>query len=341
MNIYQLVRTNILEMESYSSARSEYTGAASILLDANENPFGTLNRYPDPLQQELKQAISEWRNTTAANIFIGNGSDEIIDLCIRIFCNPGKDAVCSFTPSYGMYKVAACLNDVLFYSVPLDEQFRINWKILESYLSKPELKIIFICTPNNPTGNTMEGIERILTSFKGIVVIDEAYIDFASTESWISKTAQYPNLIVSQTLSKAGGLAAARIGIAYSNSNIIGLLNKVKPPYNVSSLNQEAGIQLVKDQASLAQSVQCILAERNRLSTALSLFSFIEQVYPSEANFILIRVPDANKLYQYLQQYGIIIRNRDKELKGCLRISVGTATENTKLLTALSNYTQQ
>jgi histidinol-phosphate aminotransferase len=341
MNIYQLVRTNILEMESYSSARSEYTGAASIFLDANENPVGPLNRYPDPGQKELKQAISSWKKTAAENIFIGNGSDELIDLCIRIFCTPGKDAVLSFTPSYGMYKVAANLNDVSYYGVPLDDQFQIDQKALQPYLSMPDLKIIFICSPNNPTGNTIEGIEQILRTFKGIVIVDEAYIDFASTQSKMSQITQYPNLIVIQTLSKACGLAAARIGIAYSNPDIIGLLHKVKPPYNISSLNQDAALRAIKDQAFLQQSIQCILTERDRLSAALSSLSFIEEVFPSEANFILIRVPDANRLYSYLQARSIIIRNRDKELKGCLRISIGTHEENSTLLTALSEYELQ
>lgn len=338
MTIYELVRANILELESYSSARAEYTGTASTWLDANESPFGSLNRYPDPMQKELKQAISQWKDIAVDQIFIGNGSDEIIDLCIRIFCTPGKDAVLSFSPSYGMYKVAASLNDVCFYSLPLDEQFGIDWEALKPYLDKPELKIIFICSPNNPTGNMLEGIEEIAAAFKGIVFVDEAYIDFASAESRLNKIAQYPNLIVSQTLSKAGGLAAARIGIAYGNPDLIGLLNKVKPPYNVSSLNQDAALQVVKDQAGLSQSVQYILKERNRLFNALHQFPYIEQVYPSEANFILVRVTDANTLYHYLQGQGIIIRNRDKEVKGCLRISVGSSDENSALLNALSDY---
>lgn len=341
MDIIQLVRPNILRLEAYSSARAEFTGSASVYLDANENPYGTLNRYPDPIQTALKEAIGQWKGITTEKIFIGNGSDEIIDLCVRIFCRPGFDAVLSFTPSYGMYRVAAELNDVQHYTVPLNEQFQIDKDLLAPYLKDEKLKIIFVCSPNNPTGSLLEGIEELLEQFKGIVVVDEAYIDFAATNSWMEKLAQHPNLLVSQTLSKAGGLAGARIGIAYSSPAMIGLLNKVKPPYNVSTLNQAAALSVISAQKTIAEQIAAIISERCRLSTALSHYTFVRQVFPSEANFILICVDDAAALYTFLQEQGIIVRNRDTEIKGCLRISVGTTAENQLLLDALSNYSNK
>ena len=341
MDIIQLVRPNILQLEAYSSARAEFTGSASVYLDANENPYGSLNRYPDPVQTALKAAISQWKGLATEQIFIGNGSDEIIDLCIRIFCRPGIDAVLSFTPSYGMYRVAADLNEVLHYTVPLNEQFQIDNDLLAPYLEDEKLKIIFVCSPNNPTGNLLKGIEELVEQFKGIIVVDEAYIDFAATDSWINNLAQYPNLLISQTLSKAGGLAGARIGIAYGSPAMIGLLNKVKPPYNVSTLNQAAALSAINAQETIAGQVAAILGERNKLSTAFGNYPFVRQVFPSDANFILIRVDDASGLYDFLQEQGIIVRNRDKEIKGCLRISVGTAAENQLLLDALSNYSNK
>lgn len=338
MNILNLVRPNILQLQAYSSARSEYSGNSGIFLDANENPYGTLNRYPDPLQQQLKQAIGAWKRIPEERIFLGNGSDEAIDLCIRIFCIPGQDMILNFTPSYGMYTVAATINDIAQVTIPLNEQFQIDFEQLKPWLSHPELKIIFICSPNNPSGNILEGIDRILAQFKGIVFIDEAYIDFAGSASWSERISQYPNLVVSQTLSKAGALAAARIGMAYSSPEIIALFNKVKPPYNISRLNQEAALAALEQKEQITNSIKSILREKQRLEAALLQYAFIEKVYPSAANFILAKVKDAKGLYDYLLQQGIIIRNRDKEMEGCLRISIGTPAENQMLRNCLTQY---
>ena len=338
-NLNNIVRKNILNLNAYSSARDEYTGNASVFLDANENPFGKLNRYPDPKQKILKNALSTLKNIAANNIFIGNGSDEVIDLAFRIFCNPGKDKALTFSPTYGMYDVSANVNDIDLIKVPLTSSFQINIDETKPYLKDECLKLIFICSPNNPTGNTINttDIEYILNNFNGIVIIDEAYIDFSPGDSWNTKLGEYPNLIVSQTFSKAWGLAAARVGIAYTNENIINLFNKVKPPYNVSELNQKAAVKALGNYSEFKKNKQVILDEKETLTVALQGLSQVKKVYPSDANFILIEVEDANGIYNDLVSKKIIIRNRNSIIRNCIRITIGSPEENTKLISTLKN----
>lgn len=336
-NLNALVRPNILALEPYSSARDEFSGTEGIFLDANENPYGSLNRYPDPFQNKLKQQLATIKNIDAKNIFLGNGSDEIIDLCFRIFCEPGKDKALTFVPTYGMYEVSAAINNVELVKVSLDENFQIRQEEAIKQLNDATLKLVFICSPNNPTANNIDAVEFILQNFKGIVVIDEAYIDFSGKTSLSQKIAEYPNLIVLQTLSKAWGLAAARVGIAITNSNIISLLNKVKPPYNISSPNQVAALQALENVERHKEQVQIVLAERIVMASALKKLAFVKKVYPSDANFILAEVTDADYVYNYLTNNNIIIRNRNKVVKNCVRITIGTPAENTALLTALQN----
>ena len=336
-SLKNIVRKNILNLKGYSSARDEYSGVASVFLDANENPFGELNRYPDPQQKELKESLSSLKNISTENIFIGNGSDEVIDLAFRIFCNPGEDKALTFSPTYGMYDVSAEINNIDLVKIPLTEDFQINLKEVTPYLNDKNLKIIFICSPNNPTGNTIKtsDIENILNNFNGIVIIDEAYIDFSSSESWNTKIEQYPNLIVSQTFSKAWGLAAARVGVAYTNKNIISLFNKIKPPYNVSSLNQKAAINSLNNFELFEKNKKLILQEKKLLSETLKKLEIVKKVYPSDANFILIEVSNADNIYNKLVSKKIIIRNRNKVIDNCLRITIGSPEENKKLINEL------
>lgn len=336
-NLNALVRPNILNLSPYSSARDDFKGNASIWLDANENPFGELNRYPDPYQRELKQLISEQKGVDTTQLFIGNGSDEVIDLLFRIFVKPGTDKVLTFSPTYGMYQVSADINDAKLIEVPLNDQFQIDLEATQSYLNDQTLKLIFICSPNNPTGNLIrsEEIEVLLKQFSGIVVIDEAYIDFADTPSWIERLNDFDRLIITQTFSKARGLAAARLGIAYANSTIINLLNKVKPPYNVSALNQAAGCTTLKSEDLFERQIQQIKSERNRLMKELATLSIVKRVYPTDANFILIEMVNASEIYQTLTTQGIVVRDRSKLIPNTLRISIGTETENNFLLNEL------
>jgi histidinol-phosphate aminotransferase len=339
-NIEKLVRPNILKLQAYSSARSEYTGQANVLLDANENPFGNLNRYPDPLQKKLKNELSQLKKVSAKQIFIGNGSDEVIDLAFRIFCKPNVDKVLTFTPTYGMYKVSAAINDIEVLTEKLDENFQINTQNLQPVLQDENLKIVFICSPNNPTGNCLNSkdIEFILNNFKGIIIIDEAYIDFAEQASWIKRLSEFPNLIISQTFSKAWGLAATRVGIAYMNEAILHYFNKTKPPYNVSQLNQNAALEALKNNASYQANLQLILAQKRRLEATLTDFSFVKKIYPSDANFLLVEVENANELYAYLRTEKVIVRNRDKEVKNCLRFTIGQEKENDLLIEKLTAF---
>jgi histidinol-phosphate aminotransferase len=336
-SLKSIVRKNILNLKGYSSARDEYSGVANVFLDANENPFGKLNRYPDPQQKELKESLGNLKNINTENIFIGNGSDEVIDLAFRIFCNPGEDKALTFSPTYGMYDVSADINNIDLVKIPLTDNFQINLKEVTPYLSDKNLKIIFICSPNNPTGNTIKtsDIENILNNFNGIVIIDEAYIDFSSAESWNTKIEQYPNLIVSQTFSKAWGLAAARVGVAYTNKNIISLFNKIKPPYNVSSLNQKAAINSLNNFELFEKNKKLILQEKKLLSETLKKLDIVKKVYPSDANFILIEVSNADNIYDKLVSKKIIIRNRNKVIDNCLRITIGSPEENKKLINEL------
>jgi len=342
-NLNQLVRPNILVLDAYSSAREEFTGKEGVFLDANENPFGSLNRYPDPQQQLLKAQLANMKAVKTSNIFIGNGSDEIIDLALRIFCEPSVDCALTFTPTYGMYEVSANINAVQLIQVPLNEQFDIEMKGLAAQLSDERLKLVFLCSPNNPTGNTLksEAIEFILDNFNGIIIIDEAYIDFSDQPSWITAINQYPNLIISQTFSKAWGLAAARVGVAYANEQIIELFNKVKPPYNISQLNQNAALNALQEVTLFEKNRAAILAEKERLINQLSQLEFIQQVYHSDTNFILIKVANANAIYNALTKQKVIIRNRHKVVNNCLRISIGTKIENDELLAQLQILNRQ
>ena len=339
-NLENLVRPNILKLKAYSSARSEFTGKEGVFLDANENPFGTLNRYPDPLQKELKNALSRLKKVSAEQIFIGNGSDEVIDLAFRIFCKPGEDKVLTFTPTYGMYTVSAAINDVEVLKEDLGVDFQINTKNLKPILQDKNLKIVFLCSPNNPTGNCLrtDDIKFILDNFDGIVIIDEAYIDFAEQESWQNRLSDFPNLIISQTFSKAWGLAAARVGVAYMNPAVLHYYNKVKPPYNVSQLNQNIALKALDNYDKYQADLRLILNQRKRLEKTLQGFSFVNKIYPSDSNFLLVEVADANELYDYLKKEKIIVRNRDKEVKNCLRFTVGEEKENDLLLEKISAF---
>lgn len=337
INIENIVRPNILELKPYSSARDEFTGKEGIFLDANENPFGELNRYPDPYQNELKQKLAALKGVSINNIFVGNGSDEVIDLAFRIFCSPGFDKALTFSPTYGMYDVSAAINNVELLKLPLNEVFQIDIRKLEPYFNDNSIKLMFICSPNNPTGNLMNknDIEFILNNFNGIVIIDEAYIDFAENASLISLINSYNNLIVSQTFSKAWGLAAARVGTAYANEEIIRLYNKVKPPYNVSKINQQAAIDTLDNSSRFEKNLNLILSEKERLKTELQKIDLVKKIYPSNANFLLIEVGDANQIYSKLVNQQIITRNRTTQVSNCLRISVGTPEENSALINAL------
>jgi histidinol-phosphate aminotransferase len=339
-DIKKLVRENVLRLTPYSCARDEFQGDSGIFLDANENPFGDLNRYPDPYQKELKKAVSEFRGIPVENIFLGNGSDEIIDLCFRVFCNPGTDKALLFPPTYGMYEVSAAVNDIETVKVPLTPDFQIDTISITNLLSDYYIKLVFICSPNNPTGNAMkrEDVEFILDNFNGIVVIDEAYIDFSEKKSYLNLIGKYNNLIVMQTFSKALGMAAVRLGIAYTNQEIVSLFNRIKPPYNISTINQKAGLEKLGKQDAYKSEITKIKAERERLRNVLQGLEIVEKVYPTDANFMLIKVPDANSLYNYLVERKIIVRNRNSIIRNCIRITVGTKEENGELINALEKY---
>jgi len=343
INAEQIFRRNILDLKPYASARSEYSADKGVFLDANENTTAVSahNRYPDPLQTELKKRISAWKNIPVANIFIGNGSDEPIDLLIRATCNPGKDNILICPPTYGMYEVAAQINDVTVKRVLLQSDFQLNVKgILDAV--DLNTKLIFLCSPNNPTGNLLrqDDVRRLLDAFTGFIIVDEAYIDFAAATSWLSVLDQYPNLVVLQTFSKAWALAGARVGMTFAAASVIAVLNKIKPPYNVSQQSQDAAVTALAKHASVKAAVENILEERSMLADRLLAFSFVSQVFPSDANFLLIEVADANLLYEFLLTRNIIIRNRSQQplCQNCLRISIGTREENELLLAAFKNY---
>ena len=333
--IINLVRKNILSLNPYSSARDEFSGSDGVFLDANENPFGELNRYPDPHQQELKHKLSAIKNVPVSSVFVGNGSDEVIDLTYRIFCNPGKDKALTFAPTYGMYEVSAEINDVELIKITLTTDFQIDFEALENYLGDENLKLIFICSPNNPTANSLNNIEKVLQKFNGIVIVDEAYIDFSKAGSFLTKIDQYPNLIVMQTFSKAWGLAAARVGMAYSNELIISLYNKVKPPYNVSKPNQNAALKALEDVAGFEKRKSTILGQRTWLQNQLAGLDVILKIYPSDANFLLVEMTDANRIYNELVKQKVITRNRHSVVENCIRVTVGSPEENQILVGAL------
>lgn len=336
-NLNSLIRPNIIKLEAYSSARDEFKGDAAVFLDANENPFGELNRYPDPDQLEIKKALSKIKKVDKNQVFIGNGSDEVIDLVFRIFCEPGVDKALTFSPTYGMYDVSASINNVELIKVPLNENFEIDRDALNVYINDENLKLIFICSPNNPTGNCFDksSVDYILNNFKGIVIIDEAYIDFSLEESYTSKVNNYPNLIVCQTFSKAWGLAGVRVGVAYSNATIIDWFKKVKPPYNVSTLNQQAVLERLDNRVEFEIEKSLILNEKKKLIKKFEALDLVKKIYPSQANFILIEVVNANEIYQILVAQKIITRNRNKVVRNCLRITVGSKEENDQLINAM------
>lgn len=338
-----LVRENIQNLKPYSSARSEFTGSAEVFLDANENAFGSpagggYNRYPDPLQRRLKEKIAEIKSVATDRIFVGNGSDEAIDLLFRIFCTPGRDEVITCPPTYGMYGVLAAVNDVADAKISLTGDFGLDTDSVIRGIS-PRVKLIFICSPNNPTGNLMrrDSVIEIANKFNGIVVVDEAYIDFASEPSFIEELANLPNLVILQTFSKAWGMAGLRVGFAFADAGIIDLMNRVKPPYNVSSIAQRAVLEACQRKAEVDEWILEVQKERARLTTALSDLDIVEKIYTSDANFVLAKVADANEIYRSLIDKKIVVRNRSNvELCGnCLRITVGTAEENRMLLNAL------
>lgn len=337
----KITRENVRKMTPYSSARDEFkeVDTAHIFLDANESPFeNNLNRYPDSYQNALKKILSQKRAVPIANILCGNGSDEILDLLFRAFCQPQKDNIILFPPTYGMYGVLASLNEVTIKNVLLDEHFDIS---VSSIISNIDVntKIIFICSPNNPTGNliSVEKIHTLLKTFHGLVVIDEAYIDFVAVESWSQKLNDYPNLVVTQTFSKAYGLAALRLGICFANKAIINILNRIKPPYNVNAITQKKAIETLQNTAKIKAQIQDILTERDRLKKILKNISFIKKIYPSDANFLLVKVDDADKRYKQLIKNRVVVRNRNSQplCENTLRITVGTRVENEKLIEVL------
>ncbi len=345
MDINNLQRENIKNLKPYSTARDEYKGQASVFLDANENSYGSpldhdYNRYPDPLQLDLKDAISKIKGVPIENTFLGNGSDEAIDLLYRAFCEPGKDNVVILPPTYGMYEVSANINNVEIRKVDLLSNFQLDLDGIAEAIDE-NTKLIFICSPNNPTGNSIirTDIETILANFKGLVVIDEAYINYAKQRTFIQELTEYPNLVVMQTFSKAWGLAALRLGMAFAARPIIDILNKVKPPYNINQATQDIALKALENIEQVNQWIKITVAERESLSELLLALPMVKKVYPSDANFILVQVEDALGTYNSLVELGIIIRDRSKVAlcEGCLRITIGTAEENIMLLEALKN----
>lgn len=345
-DIKKLLRPGIAALKPYSSARDEFTGQASVFLDANENSLGSpleedFSRYPDPLQTPLRQALAALKSVEADQIFIGNGSDEAIDMLMRAFVEPGRDNVVLLPPTYGMYTVQANIHGAGIRRAPLRPDFSPDAAAVMA-VSDAHSKLLFLCSPNNPTGQCLpdDFILDMLDRFPGLVVIDEAYGDFSGRPSWLGRLAEFPNLVVLQTLSKAWGLAGLRIGMAYSNSFVISALNRIKYPYNLNTMTIRLALQALQQQEAVREKVQVLLAERLRLERELPLLPCVEKVFPSDANFLLVQVTDANDIYRYLCEQGIIVRNRDKELHcgNCLRITVGTPKENTTLLSALRGY---
>lgn len=338
----ELTRPNIRRLKPYSSARDEYKGkTASVFLDANENPYNQpYNRYPDPLQGEVKQALSAVKGVDPDSVFLGNGSDEAIDLLFRAFCEPGCDNVVAIDPTYGMYEVCAAINNVAYRKVPLDEAFRFR---ADDMLRKADAqtKLMFLCSPNNPTGNSLDRaeVERLLDAFDGLVVVDEAYIDFSSEPSMLGQLKERPNLVILQTFSKAWGCAGIRLGIACAHPEVIAILNKIKYPYNVNLLTQREALHMLQQPLQVRQWVEVLLKERERLMEAFAELPCCLQVYPTDANFFLAKVTDANSIYARLVEQGIIVRNRSHITlcDNCLRITVGTSEENDALLEALSH----
>ncbi|MCB9426423.1 MAG: histidinol-phosphate transaminase [Flavobacteriales bacterium] len=343
-SLEKLVRPNIARLKPYSSARDEFKDFAAldmVFLDANENPYENgVNRYPDPQQRNLKSILADQKGVNANQILLGNGSDEVLDLLFRAFCEPQQDNVITLPPTYGMYKVLANINNVEEREVVLTENFEPNVDaILQAVDSRT--KMIFLCSPNNPTGNvfSVDSVLRLLNEFDGFVVIDEAYIDFSEKQSWLARINEFPNLIISQTLSKAYGMAGIRIGLCFASAEVINILNKIKPPYNINELSQLKAIERVVDTEGIKKEVASIIREKQVLEEALIELPYVQVIYPSEANFVLAKVDDANKRYDQLIEKGVVIRNRTTQelCENCLRFTVGTPEENEKLINALSS----
>ena len=340
--IKNLLRENIKSLVKYSSARDEFSDSAAVFLDANENPFNNgLNRYPDPLQRELKKHIALIKKIPAKNIMLGNGSDEVLDIVIRAFCEPGKDNIILTPPTYGMYKVFADINNVEVRNAFLNKDFNLNVKKIEK-LKDENTKLIILCSPNNPTGNSLnkKDIEYLLKNLNCAVLIDEAYIDFSDEESIIKKLNEYPNLIVSQTLSKAWGLAAVRLGICFASEYLISVFNKIKAPYNVNILSRQKAMEMLSNIEMFKSNLIKIKKEKTKLKEKLISLPFVEKVFPSDANFLLVKVSNAEAIYEYLINNGIVVRDRSKMhgCKNCLRISIGTPEENKKLISTMKKY---
>lgn len=342
MKIENLLRENIRNLTPYTAARDEYKGSGTIFLDANESPSENgINRYPDPYQSELKKQIGILKGVETDQIFLGNGSDETLDLLIRAFCEPGEDNILIMPPTYGMYKVLADINNVDCIECPLNEDFSLNAnRVLETVDSNT--KIIFICSPNNPTGNSLDRNEiyKVLNAFSGIVVIDEAYIDFSKDESFINSLSDYVQLFVNQTFSKSCSAAGIRLGMGFANKEIVQALNRIKPPYNINSLTQKVAFEVLNTPTLFQKNIENILSQKEQLIIALNQLSFVLKTYPTDANFILMKVEDANAVYRFLIEKGIVVRNRSTQYncENTLRISVGTSIENEVLLKALSQY---
>ena len=342
----KLVRPNIKTLKPYSSAKDEYTGDAKVLLDANENSLGSpltkwYNRYPDPYQQKLKEKLAFVKQIAANQIFIGNGSDECIDILFRTFCEPGKDNIIICPPTYPMYEVSANINDIAIQKAPLLSDYQLNLAHIEQ-LVNPNTKIIWICSPNNPTGNSLDriDIETILNHFEGIVVVDEAYINFSKQKSFVQSLIDYPNLVVLQTLSKAWGLAGLRLGMCFASPQVIGFLNKVKAPYNINIVTQELALQALEEVGQVNDMIKLLVDMRIALAQVIASMPHVIQVFPSDTNFILVKIPKARQLYEYLLSQGIIVRDRSA-LELCedsLRITVGTEQENTLLVDAMYEW---
>ena len=345
-NLDNLVRDNIKRLVPYSSARDEFSGEAKVFLDANENSLGSplpkwYNRYPDPYQHKLKNVISTVKGIAAEHIFLGNGSDECIDLLYRCFCNPGMDNVVICPPTYGMYEVSANINDVEVRKALLTEDFQLDLIHLENLIDE-KTKIVWICSPNNPTGNSLNrnDIEMLLNNFDGLVVIDEAYINFSKQRSFVQELTEYPNLVVMQTFSKAWGLAALRLGMAFASTEIITILNKVKPPYNINQATQDLALKALEEVGQVNDMIHLLVDMRNALSEVFEQIPTVEKVYPSDANFILVKIKDARKVYEFLLTKGIVVRDRSnvKLCDDCLRITIGTEEENTALVDAIQEW---
>ncbi len=345
-NLENLVRENIKRLTPYSSARKEFSGVANIFLDTNENSFGSpiepnYHRYPDPLQLKIKEIVAEWNGVKTSEIFIGNGSDEAIDLLFRIFCESKIDNILICPPTYGMYEVSAEINDVAIKRANLTEDFQLDFVEIKPQIDE-NTKLIFFCSPNNPTGNSLNRSEILdfAKTFNGIVVIDEAYVHFSKEKSFVSEIVNSPNLVVMQTFSKAWGLAGLRVGLAFANDAIIRLFNNVKPPYNVSQIAQEAVLDALNEKVKVEKTIGKIISEREKLIENLARLKLVTKIYPTDANFILVKTTDANSIYKFLLNETIVVRNRNSvELcEGCLRITIGTPDENAKLLESLEKY---